>query len=253
MRGTSGRDAKICAPAVEVDRQRARPGSAGAHLGGERRAGRARARGARGGGQEERGRGEQHGDEAERPSHRAVESRQPAGRGEVAVAFRLPSRDSRLDGQTAGPAPLARRDVRAARARAGARGADLAGRRVARRRRGRRRRTSRRRDRQRRQLGRRVGREHRDRRRGSRRLPAPRRAVGRAGEPRRRAQHAVGAAARRRAAERRVRRDLARQQRGHLAPLGAPPGGRRLERRRHDRPAAPVVASTRCWRARTGR
>ena len=45
-----------------------------------------------------------------------------------------------------------------------------------------------------------------------------------------------GAAARRRAAERRVRRRLARQQRRHRAPLGAPPGGRRLERRRHDRP-----------------
>ena len=124
MRGTSGRDAKICRPLSRSTASAPDPPPAGAHLRGERRAGRARARGARGGGQEERGRGEQHGDEAERPSHRAVESRQPAGRGEVAVAFRLPSRDSRRDGQTAGPAPLARRDVRAARARAGARGAD---------------------------------------------------------------------------------------------------------------------------------
>ena len=114
-------------------------------------------------------------------------------------------------------------------------------------------RSSRRRDRQRRQLGRRVGREPRGRRRGSRRLPPPRRAVGRAGEPRRRAQHAFGPAARRGAARRGVRRGLARQQRRHRASLGAPPGGRRLERGRHDRQAPAAAASARCWRARTGR
>jgi hypothetical protein len=88
---------------------------------------------------------------------------------------------------------------------------------------------------------------------GSRRLPPPRRPVGRAGEPRRRAQHPVGAAARRSAAERAVRRDLARERRRHPAPLGAPAGGRRLERCRHDRPLQPVAASTRSWRARTAR
>ena len=93
--------------------------------------------------------------------------------------------------------PIARRDVRAARARAGARGADLAGRRVARRRRGRDGRTGRRRDRRPTATRSPCGSRAPDRRRGSRRLPPARRAVGRAGEPRRRAQRAVGAAARR--------------------------------------------------------
>ena len=160
MRGTSGRDAKICRPLSRSTASAPDPAPAGRICAAERAAGRAGARGARGGGQEERGRGEQHGDEAERPSHRAVESRQPAGRGEVAVAFRLPSRDSRLDGQTAGPAPIARRDVRAARAGAGARGADVAGRRAARRRPRPPTGARPRRDRRRRQLDRRLDRQH---------------------------------------------------------------------------------------------
>ena len=254
MRGTSGRDAKIWRPLSRSTASAPDPAPAGAHLRGERRAGRARARGARGGGQEERGRGEQHGDEAERPSHRAVESRQPAGRGEVAVAFRLPSRDSRLDGQTAGPAPLARRDVRAARARAGARGADLAGRRVA---------------------GRRRGRDG---------LPADVAtdsggnsvavwvaSTGTGGEVRAAFRPAAARGARRRASTARsaccrtsraspCSRDgefvavwLA-QRRRHRAPLGAPSRRRRLERRRpRSAPSAAAPASRRCWRARTGR
>ncbi len=100
--GAQGED---LAAAVEVDRQRARAAAGVAHLRGQRGAGRRGARGLRGGGQE-RGCSEQHGDEAVHPSHRVVESRQPAGRREVAVAFRPPARDSQRDGLPAGTAPL---------------------------------------------------------------------------------------------------------------------------------------------------
>ena len=81
-------------PAVEVDRQRAGAAAREAHLGGQRGARGGRPRGERGGGRE-RGHEEQRDDEVEHPSHRRVEGRQPAGRVEVAVAFRRRGRDSR--------------------------------------------------------------------------------------------------------------------------------------------------------------
>ena len=88
MRGMSGRDGEDLAPAVEVDRQRARAAAARSASAWRARRGSRDGPAACAAAGEERGRGEQHGDEAERPSHRAVESRQPAGRREVAVAFR---------------------------------------------------------------------------------------------------------------------------------------------------------------------
>ena len=89
-------------------------------------------------------------------------------------------------------------------------------------------------------------------RRGPRRLPAPRRPVGRAREPRRRRSHCCWSQPR-----------VAVQPNGEFVavwvgsgdgdcpPLGAPSGGRRLERRRARSTAPAAAASPRCWRART--
>ena len=93
MRGTSGRVAKIWRPLSRSIASAPEPPPAERICEASALRVAVRPRGLRRGGQE-RGRGEQHGDEAVRPSHRAVESRQPTGRGEVAVALRRPSRDS---------------------------------------------------------------------------------------------------------------------------------------------------------------
>ena len=237
MRGTSGRDAKIWRPLSRSTASAPDPAPAERICAPSALAGRAGARGARGGGQEERGRGEQHGDEAERPSHRAVESRQPAGRGEVAVAFRLPSRDSRRRWSTGGScSPLLVAMFVLLGAGAGARGADLAGRRVAGRRRGRDGRPA---DVATDSGGNSVAVWAANPATGGEVRAAYRPRGGPWGAP----ESLDGAlarssspAARRRAAGRGVRRRLAAASGDeHRAPLGAPPGGRRLERGRHDR------------------
>ena len=73
------------------------------------------------------------------------------------------------------------------------------------------------------------------RRRGPRRLPPPRRAVGRAGEPRRRAQHRCRSSRASPCSPTGSSSPSGSPTATAPAPLGAPSGGRRLERPRHDR------------------